>query len=230
MKAIFLIGAAVMAWAGTSAQAQDLSGFRIEGRLGWEKAGVEAVLPNPEDDEDETGDEFLVGKDEDNGAAYGVEIGYDLQIGDSFIVGAYGGIDLSDSNICVELIEDDLSCTELGRTFTAGLRAGVPIGRNSLIYAKGGYSTGKLDLTYDPDITDNGDEGPGEIAASSEKRDGYHLGAGVEIGVTSSIYAKVEYVYIDFGGGSNLLDEESDLSSDVQLDRHQALVGLGIRF
>ena len=230
MKAIFLIGAAVTAFAGTSAQAQDVSGFRIEGRLGWEKAGAEAVLPNPEDDEDETGDEFLVGKDKDDGPAYGVEIGYDFQIGDSFVVGAYGGVDLSDSNICVELVEDDLSCTELGRTFTAGLRAGVPIGGNSLIYAKGGYSNGKLDLTYDPDITDNGDEEPGEIAAFSEKRDGYHLGAGVEIGVTSSIYAKIEYVYSDFGGGSYLLDEESDLSSGVQLDRHQALVGLGIRF
>ncbi len=92
MKAIFLIGAAAMALAGTSAQAQDVSGFRIEGRLGWEKAGAEAVLPNPEDDEDETGDEFLVGKDKDDGPAYGVEIGYDFQIGDSLVVGAYAGV------------------------------------------------------------------------------------------------------------------------------------------
>lgn len=230
MKAIFLIGAAAMALAGTSAQAQDVTGFRIEGRLGWEKAGAEAVLPNPEDDEDETGDEFLVGKDKDDGPAYGVEIGYDVQIGDSFVVGAYGGIDLSDSNMCVELVEDDLSCAELGRTFTAGLRAGVPIGRNSLIYAKGGYSNGKLDLSYDPDVTDNDDEEPGEIARFSEKRDGYHLGAGAEIGITSSIYAKLEYVYTDFGSDSYLLDEDEETSVDVQSDRHQVLLGLGLRF
>lgn len=230
MKVIFLFGAAAMALASTSAQAQDVSGFRIEGRFGWEKADAEAVLPNPEDDEDETGDEFLVGNNDDDGVAYGVEIGYDMQIGDSFVVGAYGGVDLSDSNICTGLVEDDLACTELGRTFTAGVRAGVPIGSNSLIYAKGGYSNGKLDLTYDPDITDNDDEEPGEIAAFSEKRDGYHLGAGAEVGITSSIYAKLEYVYTDFGSGSYLLDEEEEISIDVKSSSHQALVGLGLRF
>lgn len=230
MKAIFLIGAAALGLVGTSAQAQDVSGFRIEGRLGWEQAGAEAVLANPEDDEDETGDEFLVGKDDEDGAAYGVEVGYDMQIGDSFVVGAYGGVDLSDSNICSELVEDDLACAELGRTFTAGVRAGVPIGKNSLIYAKGGYSNGKLDLTYDPDVTDNDDEEPGEIAAFSEKRDGYHLGAGAEVGITSSIYAKLEYVYTDYGSDSYLLDEEEEASVDVQSDRHQVLVGLGLRF
>lgn len=230
MKAIFLIGAAAMALASTSAQAQDVSGFRIEGRLGWEKADAEAVLPNPEDDESETGDEFLVGNDEDDGPAYGVEVGYDMQIGDNFVVGAYAGVDLSDSNICSELVEDDLACAEIGRTFTAGVRAGVPIGINSLIYAKGGYSNGKLDLSYDPDVTDNDDEEPGEIAAFSEKRDGYHLGAGVEVGINSSIYAKLEYVYSDFERGSYLLDEEDEVSVDVKSSRHQALVGLGLRF
>lgn len=230
MKAIFLIGVAALSLAGTSAQAQDASGFRIEGRLGWEQAGAEAVLPNPEDDEAETGDEFFIGNDDDNGAAFGVEVGYDFQIGDSFVVGAYGGVDFSDSNICSELVEDDLACAELGRTFTAGVRAGVPIGKNSLLYAKGGYSNGKLDLSYDPDITDNDDEEPGEIAAFSEKRDGYHLGAGVEVGITSSIYAKLEYVYTDFGSGAYLLDEEDETSVDVQSDRHQVLAGLGLRF
>lgn len=230
MKVIFLFGAAAMALASTSAQAQDVSGFRIEGRFGWEKADAEAVLPNPEDDEDETGDEFLVGNNDDDGVAYGVEIGYDMQIGDSFVVGAYGGVDLSDSNICIGLVEDDLACTELGRTFTAGVRAGMPIGSNSLIYAKGGYSNGKLDLTYDPDVTDNDDEEPGEIAAFSEKRDGYHLGAGAEVGITSSIYAKLEYVYTDFGSDSYLLDEEEEISIDAKSSSHQALVGLGLRF
>lgn len=230
MKVIFLFGAAAMALASTSAQAQDVSGFRIEGRFGWEKADAEAVLPNPEDGEDETGDEFLVGNNDDDGVAYGVEIGYDMQIGDSFVVGAYGGVDLSDSNICTGLVEDDLTCAELGRTFTAGVRAGVPIGSNSLIYAKGGYSNGKLDLTYDPDITDNNDEEPVEIAAFSEKRDGYHLGAGAEVGITSSIYAKLEYVYTDFGSGSYPLDEEEEISIDIKSSSHQALVGLGLRF
>ncbi|MBX7489849.1 porin family protein [Qipengyuania sp. GH25] len=230
MKAIFLVGAAVLGFTGTTAQAQDVSGFRVEGRLGWERADAEAVIANPDDDEDEQGDEFLIGSDDDNGAAYGVELGYDAQLGESFVVGAYAGVDLSDSNICSELVEDDLACAELGRTFSLGVRAGVPIGKNSLIYAKGGYSNGKLDLSYDPDITDNDDDEPGEIGTFSEKRDGYHLGAGAEFGLTSSIYAKLEYVYTDFGGGSYVLDAEDEASVDVQSDRHQVFVGLGMRF
>lgn len=230
MKTIFLIGAAALGLVGTSAHAQDVSGFRLEGRLGWEQAGAEAVLPNPEDDEEETGDEFLVGSDDDNGVAYGVELGYDFQLGESFVAGAYGGVDLSDSSICSELVEDDLACADLGRTFTLGVRAGVPIGPNSLIYAKGGYSNGKLDLSYDPDVTDNDDEDPGEIAVFSENRDGYHVGAGTEIGISSSIYAKLEYVYTDYGSGSYVLDEEEEVSFNVKTDRHQVFVGLGMRF
>lgn len=230
MKALFLGSAAVLSLASTSAYAQDLSGFRIEGRLGWEQADAEAILPNPDDDEDEDGDEFLAGAADDSGVAYGVEIGYDAQLGDSFVVGAYAGADFSDSAICSELVEDDLACAEFGRTLTLGVRAGVPIGRSSLIYAKGGYSNGKLEASYDPDITDNDEDEPGEIARFSETRDGYHAGAGVEVGFSSNIYAKLEYVYTDFGDGSFLLDEEDETALDVTSDRHQVLVGIGFRF
>ena len=114
MKAIILIGAAALGLASTSAQAQDLSGFRIEGRVGWDQTGVKAAVPNPDEDEDETGDEFLVASEDDDGVIYGVELGYDAQIGDNFVVGAYGGLDFSDTSICSELIEDDLASLGFG--------------------------------------------------------------------------------------------------------------------
>lgn len=43
MKAIILIGVATLGLASTSAQAQDLSGFRIEGHLGWEQSGAKTA-------------------------------------------------------------------------------------------------------------------------------------------------------------------------------------------
>lgn len=228
MKAKFLIGAAVMGLASTSAQAQDLSGFRIEGRLGWEQSGAKAAVPNPEDDEDETGDEFLVGSEKDREFTYGFELGYDAQIGESLVLGAYAGLDLSDTLNCSELIEDDLACLDSGRTFTVGVRAGVPLGSRSLIYAKGGYSNGKFAANYDPDLTDNDEDEPGEVFDFSEKRGGYHLGAGAEFGITQGVYAKLEYVYSDFGSSSYRLDEDTAL--DVNSDRHQVLLGVGMRF
>jgi outer membrane immunogenic protein len=230
MKTRILIGVAVLGLASTSAQAQDVSGFRIEGRLGWGQTGAEATVPNPEDDEDETGDEFLVGSEKDSEVAYGFELGYDAQIGESLVLGAYAGLDLSDTLNCSELIADDLACWDSGRTFTLGVRAGVPIGSNSLIYAKGGYSNGKFGASYDPDLTDNDDEEPGEVFNFSEKRDGYHLGAGAEFGITKGLYGKLEYVYSDFGSSSYALDEDGDTNLDVSSDRHQVLVGVGMRF
>lgn len=230
MKVIVLIGAAGLALASTSAYAQDVSGFRVEGRVGWETGSVDAAIPNPDDDEDEEGDEFLLASADDDRPSYGAEIGYDAQIGRSFVVGAYVGADFSSNSMCSELVEDDLACGELDRTFTVGLRAGVPIGENSLIYAKGGYSNGKFKASYDPDVTDNDDEEPGEVARFSDTRDGYHAGAGVEVGISSSVYAKLEYTYTDFGEGSYLLDEEDEVAFDMSTDRHQVLLGLGVRF
>ena len=52
MKYPVLIAGAVAALA-SPAYAQDLSGFRIEGRAAWEQVGADTSLPNPDDDEDE---------------------------------------------------------------------------------------------------------------------------------------------------------------------------------
>lgn len=230
MKVIVLIGAAGLTLASTSVQAQDLSGFRVEGRIGWETGSVDTIAPNPDEDEDEEGDEFILASADDDRPSFGGEIGYDVQLGRSFLVGAYGGIDFSDNAMCSEVFEDDLACGELDRTFTLGLRAGVPIGKSALIYAKGGYSNGKFKASYDADVTDNEEDEPGEVLRFSDTRDGYHAGAGFELGISSGVYAKLEYTYTDFGDGTYVLDEDEELALDMDTDRHQVLLGLGVRF
>jgi len=234
MKYPFLIAAALVATA-APAYAQDVSGFRIEGRAAWEQTGAKATIPNPDFDEedDESGPEFLTATDDDSAIAYGVELGYDLQVGPGLVIGAYAGAELSDSRVCNQLIEDDLACSDLKRTFTAGARVGVPLGASSLIYAKGGYSNGKFDVAYDPDITDNDDEEPGDTYGFSKSRGGYHVGAGVEVGLSQGLYGKLEYVYTDYGKGSYLLDDGvagADPSVSIASDRHQVSIGMGLRF
>lgn len=235
MKYQSLILAAVAAAAlAMPAHAQDVSGFRIEARAGWDRSSIDATLPNPDyDEEDEdSGPEFLTGSEKDSSIAYGFEAGYDVMLGSSFVLGAYAGAELSDAAICGEVVEDDLACADFGRTFTLGARVGVPIGETSLFYVKGGYSNGKLSATYDADVTDNDDETPGAIASFSHTKGGYHLGAGLELGLTQALYAKVEYVYTNFGNRSWLVgdDAATDPTLVVGSDRHQALVGLGLRF
>ena len=52
-----LLIAAALAGVASPAYAQDLSGFRIEGRAAWEQVGADTSLPNPDDDADEDGDD-----------------------------------------------------------------------------------------------------------------------------------------------------------------------------
>lgn len=232
MKYQVMIATALAGLLAVPAQAQDVSGFRIEGRLGWEQVKTNATLPNPDEDEDEDGDELLAASDKGSDPTFGVELGYDAQIGSSFVLGGYVGADLSDTSMCVELIEDDLACTELGRTFTVGARAGVPIGETSLIYVKGGYSNGKFKTSYDADVTDNEDDEPGVIERFSGTEDGFHVGGGVELGLTESLYAKLEYVYTDYGNRSHLLEEleDDEIGLKASSDRHQVVAGIGLRF
>ncbi len=232
MKYQVMFAATVAGLLATPAQAHEFDGFRLEGRLGWEQVGTDATLPNPDEDEDEDGDELLVASDESSDPSFGVELGYDVQLGSSFVLGAYAGAELSNTQMCAELIEDDLACSELERTFTLGARAGVPIAETALVYVKGGYSNGKFATTYDTDVTDNDDDDAVAIEEFSGSRDGFHVGGGVELGLTESLYAKVEYVYTDFGNQSHLLEDMDDDEPGLTLssDRHQVIVGIGLRF
>lgn len=231
MKYQVMIATALAGLVAVPGHAQDLSGFRAEARLGWEQVGTKATLPNPDEDEDVDGDEVLVASDHGSDPSYGIELGYDAQIGSSFVLGGYVGADLSDTATCAGLIEDDLACAELKRTFTVGLRAGVPVGKAALVYVKGGYSNGKFRTTYDADVTDNDDDEPGEIAHFSETEGGYHIGGGVELGLTQSLYAKLEYVYTDYGSRSYLLGDAADAPAlKASSDRHQVVAGIGLRF
>lgn len=223
-----LLLAAIAAGAATPTFAQDLSGIRVEGRIGWEQVGADARYPNPDEDEDEDGDEFLTGSEKDSALTYGAELGYDVQLG-GVVLGAYAGADMSDSGSCGEVLGDDAACASLDRTFTLGVRAGVPLGESALLYAKGGYSNGKFEASYDSDVTDNDEDEPGEILEFSDKQDGYHVGGGIEVGLTSNVYAKLEYLYTDFGSSTFILDEDEP-GLDLGSDRHQAVVGIGVRF
>lgn len=232
MKYQLMIAAAAAGMMATSAQAQDVSGFRIEGRLGWEQVGTTASLPNPDEDEDEDGDELLIATDDGSDPSFGVELGYDAQIGSFFVLGAYAGADLSDTEMCSELIEDDLACTELERTFTVGARAGIEVAETSLIYVKGGYSNGKFKTIYNADVTDDDDTNAAANEEFSGTQDGFHLGGGFELGLTESLYAKLEYVYTDFGSRSHLLEDMDNDAPGLKLasDRHQVIAGIGLRF
>ena len=209
----------------TPAFAEDLSGFRIEGRVGWESGRLAADYPDPDD-----ADEILTFSDSESNISYGIEAGYDAMIGESFVLGAYGGVDFSDVERCEEIFGDDLGCLGTGRNFTAGLRAGVAVTPAFLLYAKGGYSNGRLEFAYDSDVEDD-DELDADVPEVSESQDGYHLGAGAEVAFGPNVYGKLEYVFTDYGNVRFLgVEADDEPTATIRARRHQLLAGIGLRF
>ena len=211
MKKIILASVAALAFS-TPAFAQDFAGPRIEGRIGWDRVNSDAAYDD--------GTEEFAGKGHEDGIAYGIELGYDAMVGNGLVVGAYGGIDLSTTEECGEVFGDDEACVEAGRNFTVGVRAGTPVTEHVLLYVKGGYSNGKIELAYDAEDDDDSFE-------VSETRGGFHLGAGGEVNLGGNSYGKLEYVYTNYNGFDQVDGEESAM---IDTSRHQVLVGFGFRF
>jgi outer membrane immunogenic protein len=120
----FVLAAAVCAAFSTAASAQDLSGARIEARIGWETPTISG-----------DGDVFKIGQ----AVSFGAEAGYDLKAGDKVVVGPYAIYEFSGVKAC-----DAGDCLKVKGTWGAGGRVGFVVGGNGMIYGKLGYSDIRL--------------------------------------------------------------------------------------
>ncbi|GAA0313685.1 hypothetical protein GCM10009087_25030 [Sphingomonas oligophenolica] len=189
----------------TPAMAQDASssfkgGARVEARL-----GVDDVVLSVNGDSDSK-----------VGLAYGGEAGYDFVTKSGFVIGAYAGIEGATTKDCTAVYGNDEACIKAGRNITAGIRAGGIVGKG-LLYAKGGYTNGRITATYRSNTT------PANNFSDGANADGFHVGAGYEVDISSNTYAKIEYVYTNYSLGN-------DLGLNIDAQRHQGVVGFGFRF
>lgn len=215
MKKYLLLGAVALTAVSTPAFAQEsgaaMTGPRLEARAGWDHSDLGTALSD--------GDVIEVAGGDEDGIAYGVEIGYDAMVGGGFILGAYAGIDFTTADHCENLGGGDEGCFEIGRNFTVGVRAGMPIGSNAAIYARGGYSNGRVAFTFNEGQSDNFELG--------QNLDGFHVGAGAEFNLARNVYASANYVYTNYGSVDYADD---DFGFALETDRHQVLLGIGMRF
>lgn len=163
----------------------------------------------------------------DNGAdgfLYGVDAGYDHQMG-RFVLGAEGEVSGSTSKTA-----DDPDTTDAlgygrvkaGRDLYVGARAGYLVTPSTMLYAKGGYTNARLDLTASDGTTETG---------RHFNLDGYRVGAGVEQAIGSNTYAKLEYRYSNYGKARLEFANGANTNNfDVNTDRHEVVAGVGFRF
>lgn len=222
MKTILACLAAGTALVSVPALAQDtgavgpFEAFHVEGLLGYDITQAGSSI---DDDSSIDNDQSI------DGLMYGVGAGYDIRSG-NFVFGPEAEVTWSSAK--TEFDDGDFEGFGIGNVRTnrdlyVGARAGYVVAPKTMVYVKGGYTNAKFDVrSAFGDITTNRD-----IDA-----DGWRIGAGVEQAVSNNVFAKLEYRYSNYSKGEiDYTGEVPDSQRfDLDLDRHQIVAGVGVRF
>lgn len=122
-----LLAGAALFGATQALAAEPFNGPYIGAEAGWQQDKVRANVA--------TGGTILSGSGKDDSFAIGGQIGYDLKVAPSFVIGAEG------------------SFTTPGRTFGLTGRAGVLATPQTLIYGKGGWVNSRYEVEVGPNST-----------------------------------------------------------------------------
>ena len=194
MKYLFLAaalscGLAQPAFAQDEDSGNDKAVFRIESRATLETPTVSSVA--------EEDDVYKLG----TAMAYGGEVGFDIAVSDTVVVGPYGTYEVSTVENC-----DGADCVNATDNYAFGLHAGVNVGKSGMVYAKVGYASLGLEATFSG-IT------------FSERGDGIEGAIGYEQGFGGNFYGRIELGYADNG----------DIFG-INFQRRHAGVSAGVRF
>ena len=204
-------------------EASPFTGLRVEGLVGYDSLRSGDNNDDGVDTNDDNGDESV------DGVAFGVGAGYDFDLG-GIVAGVEGEFTEStgeqDSNETIDGVAFS-SGIETGRDLYIGGRIGFRAGPSTLVYGKAGYTNTSIEANI---------EGDGDRFEFDTNVDGYRLGAGIEQLFGPRAYGKVEYRYsnynnLDFSDDFDLDNfEAEDFDTKIDLDRHQVVVGVGLRF
>src|SRR5579864_5827543 len=122
----------------------------------------------------------------------GVFAGYDKTVNGRFVVGAEGGLDFASDDKVQSTIGGSNYSVDPKYSFDLTARAGYLVKPQTLLYVRVGYTNARVRTT----ITT-----PGGIQSSSDARDGWLVGAGVERAVAQNVSARLEYRYSKLSEG-----------------------------
>ncbi len=161
-----------------------------------------------------------------DGLTYGVGAGFDAAVGDSLRAGVEA--ELSESTAKWDDNNGVPNTFNLGRVSAdrdiyVGGRIGMVMSPSTMVYVKGGYTNARYGLL--------GTDGT-VIATQRLDTDGYRVGAGVEHQLAGNAYVKAEYRYSNYSKGEFDFNGTTPDSSrfNIDTDRHQVVVGAGLRF
>lgn len=166
-------------------------GFRIEAQAGYDSARIQS--------------------NNDGGFVYGAGVGYDFQTGRAVLGIEAEASDSTNHGCSTDVIfTSDSLCARAGRELSIGLRAGVLVRPNVLLYAKGGYTNARFSVDYD----DGTAAGTNDFAYH-QNFDGIRVGGGAEFHLSGHAFVRLEGRYSNYRFGG---------------DRGQAVAAFGFRF
>jgi outer membrane immunogenic protein len=213
---------AAPAYAQPAGDASPFTGFRLEGLAGYGSLGT-GEDPDTGLDNDDQADESI------EGAVFGVGVGYDFDLG-GLVAGVEGEFTESTGKQKSGETVNGVNFTsrlETGRDLYVGGRLGFLATPTTLVYGKAGYTNTSLESAT---------EGGGDRFELDTNVDGFRLGAGIEQLFGPNAYGKLEYRYsnynnLDFSDDFDIDKfKAEDFDTDIDLDRHQVVVGFGVRF
>jgi outer membrane immunogenic protein len=217
-KGLALIAAVSALAVSAPAYAQDatFTGPWVAGLIGYDNSRAGSDV-----DDDTTDDDF---DDGIGGVNYGIGVGYDFDMG-GVVLGVEGEWMESEADTRYDRTPDvglGIDNLSTGRDLYAGVRVGARLGTNAMAYAKGGYTNGRYNVLAGDGVTDT---------RTNINLDGWRVGAGVEVAIASNAFVKAEYRYSNYTNGEVKAPNglESD-DFDVDVDRHQGVIGVGLRF
>ena len=185
-----------------------------------------------------TSTELGHGNDDTRGGAgvFGtVGVGYDWQVRDRWILGAFTDFDFGNT----DHTETDYFSTgkagwtiENNRTWTIGARVGLLTSNTAMLYGLIGYSRANMDVSV---FEENSTLTPSSKTFSKELEfSGLVLGAGLEQDLGNGFSLKGEYRYTNYGSesmGSHVeLDATKTEYDEFDLDRHSFRLSLAYKF
>lgn len=224
LKFAVLAGAAVsIATPALAQDATDSTGFRLEAVSGLDRVSTGADGSTDFDSNDD-------------GLLYGVGVGYDVSIGylvlglDAEVTESTTGISETVVNQNIDgSIVDGTAALDASEDIYVGGRIGWAATRSIMAYAKGGYSMANAELSAVGSV-----DGVQYDELVDVDLDGLRVGAGIEASFAENFFAKVEYRYSDYGGASIEYEgtavDIDEVFEVIDVNRHQAIVGIGYRF
>jgi len=210
---IFIIAASVgVAAVAAPAAAQNFSGPRVEGRIGWDGTNISI-----KDTRDFGGRGNFSSGSTASDLSIGGEVGFDVESG-WLAFGGYAGVDLGEND---EPFPDRAVVLETGRNFTAGGRVGYVVSPTVLLYAKGGYSNARVRAQFTSGATA---AQRSALAGFDRDRNGFHAGGGAEFAVAQSFYGRLDYTHHKYK------DFQVDANSELSFRRNQVTAAIGYRF